>query len=59
MSSKEKSEISATKIDRRIARKICKREFVFKFFENLKAIKAKTTLFDNDKNDLNINDCDE
>ena len=59
MSSEEKSEISATKINRRIARKVCKREFAFKSFKNSKAMKAKTTLFDSDKNDLNINDCDE
>ena len=59
MSSEEKFEISAIKINRRIARKICRREFVFKFFENSKAMKAKTTLFDNNKNDFNINNCDE
>ena len=59
MSSEEESKISATKTDRRIARKICKREFVFKFFKNSKAMKVETTLFDNDKNDLNINNCDE
>ena len=59
MSSEKESEISATEVNRRIARKICRREFVFKFFENSKAMKAKTTFFDNDKNDLAINDCDE
>ena len=59
MSSEKESEISAIKADRRIARKVCRRESVFKSFENLKAMKAKTTLFDSDKNDLNINDCDE
>ena len=59
MSSKKKSEISTIKANRRIARKVCKREFVFKFFENSKMMKAKTTLFDNDKNDLDINNCDE
>ena len=59
MSSEEKSEISATKTDRRIARKVCRREFVFKSFKNSKAMKAKTTLFDSDKSDLDINNCDE
>ena len=59
MSSEETFEISITEIDQRIARKVCKREFVFKFFENLKAMKAKTTFFDSDKNDFNINNCDE
>ena len=59
MSSEKKSKISAIKADRRIARKVCKREFVFKSFENSKAIKAETTLFDSDKNDLDINNCDE
>ena len=59
MSSEEESKISATEADRRIARKVCRREFVFKSFKNSKVIKAETTLFDNDKNDLDINDCDE
>ena len=59
MSSKKESRISATKTNRRIARKICRRKSVFKSFENSKAMKAKTTLFDSDKDDLNINDCDE
>ena len=59
MSSKEESRISTTEINRRIARKICRRESVFKFFENLKAMKAKTTFFDNDKSDHDINDCNE
>ena len=59
MSSKEKSEISIIKTNRRIAQKTCKREFVFKSFENSKAMKAKTTFFDSDKNDLDINNCDE
>ena len=59
MSSKKASEISIIKIDRRIARKICKREFVFKSFENLKAMKAKTTFFDSNESDFDINDCDE
>ena len=59
MSSEKESEILITKADRRIARKICRREFVFKFFENLKVMKAKTTFFDSDKNDLDINNCDE
>ena len=59
MSSEEKSKISTTETNRRIARKICKRESTFKSFKNSKAMKAETTLFDNDKNDLDINDCDE
>ena len=59
MSSEKTFKISATKIDRRIARKVYKREFVFKSFENSKTLKAKTTLFDSDKSDLDINDCDE
>ena len=59
MSLKEESKVSTTETNRRIARKVCKRESVFKFFENSKAIKAKTTFFNSDKNDLNINDCDE
>ena len=58
MSSEKEFEISATETDRRIARKICKREFVFKSFENSKMMKAKTTLFDNDKSNFDINDCD-
>ena len=56
---KEEFEISATETNRRIARKIRKQEFVFKFFKNLKTMKAKTTFFDSDKNDFNINNCDE
>ena len=59
MSSEEKSKISVIKTDRRIAQKVCRREFVFKLFKNLKAMKAEMTLFDNDKNDFKINDCDE
>ena len=59
MSSEKESKISATEINRRIAWKVCKREFIFKFFKNSKAMKAKTTFFDNDKSDLNINNCDE
>ena len=59
MSSEKEFEISATETDRRIARKICKREFVFKSFENLKMMKAKMTLFDNNKSDFDINNCDE
>ena len=59
MSSEKEFEISVTEANRRIARKVCRREFVFKFFKNLKAIKAKTTFFDNDKSDLDINNCDE
>ena len=51
--------ISAIEIDQRITRKVCKREFVFKSFENSKTMKAKTTFFDNDKSNLDINDCDE
>ena len=58
MSSEEEFEISAIKTDRRITRKVCRREFVFKSFENLKAMKVKTTLFDSDKSDFDINDCD-
>ena len=59
MSLEKKLKISTIKTDRRIARKVCKRKSVFKSFENSKAIKAKTTLFDNDKSNFNINDCDE
>ena len=59
MSSKKESKISTTKTNQRITQKICKRESVFKFFENSKVMKAKTTFFDNDKNDFDINDCDE
>ena len=59
MSSEEKSKISTIKTDWRIARKICKRKSVFKFFKNSKAMKVKTTFFDSDKSDFNINDCDE
>ena len=59
MSSEKKSRISATEVNRRIAQKVRKRKSVFKFFENSKAMKAETTFFDNDKNNLNINDCDE
>ena len=59
MSSKKESRISTTEVNRRIARKIYKRESVFKFFENLKAMKAETTLFDSDKSDFDINNCDE
>ena len=59
MSSEEEFKILIIKANRRIARKVCRRKFAFKFFENSKAIKAKTTFFDNDKNDLDINDCDE
>ena len=59
MSLKEESRISATKTDQRIVRKVYKREFVFKLFKNSKAMKAKTTFFDNDKSDFDINDCDE
>ena len=55
----KKSRILITEINQRIARKVCRRESVFKFFENLKAIKVKITLFDSDKNDFNINDCNE
>ena len=59
MSSEKKFEISATETDRRIARKICRREFVFKFFENLKTMKAKMTFFNSNKSDLDINNDDE
>ena len=59
MSSEEESRISATKTDRRIARKVCRRESVFKFFKNSKTMKAETTFFDNNKNDLDINNCNE
>ena len=58
MSLKKESKISATETNQRIARKICRRESVFKFFENSKAMKAETTLFDNNKSDFDINDCD-
>ena len=57
MSSEKEFEISVIKTNRRIARKVCRREFVFKSFKNSKAMKAKMTLFDSDKNDLDINDC--
>ena len=59
MLSEKESEILTTKTDRRIARKICRRKFIFKSFENSKAMKAKTTLFDSDKSDLDINNYDE
>ena len=59
MSSEKESRISAIKTNRRIARKVCKWESVFKSFKNSKAMKAKTTFFDSDKSNLNINDCDE
>ena len=59
MSSEEKSRISVIKADRRIARKVRRRKSVFKSFKNLKAMKAKTTFFNSDKSDFNINDCDE
>ena len=59
MSSEKKSKISIIKANRRIARKVRKREFVFKSFENSKAMKAETTFFDSDKNDFNINNCNE
>ena len=59
MSSEKAFEILTIKVDRRIARKVCRREFVFKFFKNSKMMKAKTILFDSDKNDLDINNCDE
>ena len=58
ISSKKESRISATETNRRIARKICRRKSVFKSFKNLKTMKAKTTFFDSDKNDFNINNCD-
>ena len=59
MSSEKELKISATETDWRIAQKIRRRKSVFKSFENLKAMKAKTTFFDNDKSDLNINNYDE
>ena len=59
MSSEKESKISTTETNRRIARKVCKQESVFKSFKNLKAMKAKTMFFDSDKSDLNINNCDE
>ena len=59
MSSKKELKISATEADRRNAQKVCKRKSVFKFFENSKVMKAETTFFDSDKNDFNINNCDE
>ena len=48
-----------TKINRRIARKACKRKLICIFFEKWKAMKLKTTFFNRCKNDLDINDCDE
>ena len=59
MSLKEKSRISAIKTDQRITQKVCKRKFIFKSFENSKVMKVKTTFFDNDKSNFNINDCDD
>ena len=48
-----------TEINRRIARKICKRKSTCISFKKWKAMKLKTTFFNWCKDDFNINDCDE
>ena len=56
---KEKFWIVTTKVNRRIARKACKRKFACTFFEEWKAMKLKATFFNQCKGDFDINDCDE
>ena len=58
-SREEKLWVVATKTDRRIARKACKRKSTCIFFEKWKAMKSKTIFFDRCKNDLDIDGCDE